>query len=375
MTTLNTEQREELLHKLIDQARSQELPYEKRPKKRINWSEYDVAQCNEIADALDLIRDIVDTAASRIRARTASERPGPGRPPTDAANIAKALLLQSYLGVSNRVAEGFVRMLGSKLGIDENFSYKTIERGYDREAVNAILDEVLRISNAPIEGLEKTFSIDGSGTPTHMKQNYAYDRERQRRERKGDGKGAASGHDAFPEGHHDYVYEVSTVGVEHKLIAFYENTTDHSRSEMSFLRQATEETKALHPSIDMMCADGVFANRPACEILQALGITPRTLPKRNATLPRKGVFAWTQMLMAFLRDPQGWMRQYYLREASETVNSMIKRKNPGPLRKRLDDRKLTEDLLRAVNHNIRRLCYLYYLIDLQVLKRLRALAM
>ncbi len=103
MTNVNSEQREALLHKLIDQARSQELPYERRPRKRINWSEYDVAQCNEIADALDLIRDLVDTAASRVRARTPPEKTGPGRPPTDAASIAKALLLQSYLGVSNRV--------------------------------------------------------------------------------------------------------------------------------------------------------------------------------------------------------------------------------------------------------------------------------
>jgi len=372
---VNISQREALLHKLIDQARSQELPYEKRPKKRINWSEYDVAQCNEIADALDLIRDLVDAAASRVRARSPPEKTGPGRPPTDAASIAKALLLQSYLGVSNRVAEGFVRMLGPKLGIDESFSYKTIERGYDREAVDAILDEALRISNAPIEGLEKTFSVDGSGTPTHMKQNYAYDREHQRQGRKGKGKDAALMANTFPEGHHNYVYEVSTVGTEHKLIASYQNTTDHSRSEMSFLRQVAEETKSLHPGMDMLCADGVFANRPACAILHSLGITPRTLPKRSATLPRKGVFAWTRMLMALLNDPQGWMRQYYLREASETVNSMVKRRNPGPLRKRLDERKLTEDRLRAVNHNVRRLCYLYYLIDLQVLRKLKALAM
>lgn len=372
---MDTEQREAFLHKLIDQARSQELPYEKRPKRRINWSEYDIAQCNEIADALDLIRELVDTAAARIRARDAPERPGPGRPPTDAANIAKALLLQSYMGLSNRVAEGFVRMLGPKLGIDEDFSYKTIERGYDRESVNAILDEVLRVSNAPIEGLEKTFAIDGSGTPTRMRQNYAHDRERQHKGRKGKGKDASPGDDAFPKGIHDYVYEVSTVGVEHKLIASYENTTDHSRAEMSFFRRAAEETKALHPGMEMMCGDGAFANRPVCEILDALGITPRTMPKRRATLKRKGVFAWTVMLMAFLRDPQGWLRQYYLREASEAVNSMIKRRNPAPLRKRLDERKLTEDLLRGVNHNVRRLCYLSYLIDLQVLAKLKALAM
>lgn len=372
---MNSEQRLELLQKIIGQARDQELPYEKRPKKNVNWTLYDIAQCNEIVDALDLIRDLVDAAAASVRARSTPEKPGPGRPATDPSDIAKALLLQSYFGVSNRVAEGLIGLLGPKLGIEGHFSYKTIERGYDREAVNAILDEAMRVSNAPVEGLEHAFSIDGSGTPTRMKQNYAHDRERQRKGRKGDEKDADNADDSFPKGHRDYVYAVATVGTEYKIIASYQNSNDHSRGEMSFFRQAAEETKALHPDMDMLCADGIYANRPACEILHELGITPRALPKRNSTLKRKGVFSWTQMLMALLRDPQGWLRQYYLREASETVNSMLKRRNPGPLRKRLDDRKLTEDLLRGLNHNVRRLCYLYYLVDLQVLTKLRALAM
>ena len=372
---MNSEQRLQFLQKLIGQARDQELPYEKRPKKPINWTMYDVAQCNEIVDAMDLIRELVDAAAERVRARSPPPRTGPGRPPTDPADIAKVLLVQSYFGVSNRVAEGLLGLLGPKLGIEGRFSYKTIERGYDREAVNAILDEAMRISNAPIEGLEHAFSIDGSGTPTSMKQNYAHDRERQRKGRKGDEKDADKADDSFPESTKDYVFAVATVGTEYKLIASYQNSNDHSRGEMSFFRDAAQETKAMHPEMDMLCADGIYTNRPACEVLQELGITPRMMPKRNVTLKRKGVFSWTQMLMALLRDPQGWLRQYYLREASETVNSMLKRRNPGPLKKRLDDRKLTEDLLRGLNHNVRRLCYLYYLIDLQVLTRLRALAM
>ena len=372
---MNSEQRLLFLQNIIGQARDQELPYEKRPKKNVNWTLYDIAQCNEIIDALDLIRDLVDAAATRVNTRSTPEKPGPGRPAIAPSDIAKALLLQSYFGASNRVAEGLLGLLGPKLGIEGRFSYKTIERGYDREAVNDILDEALRVSNVPIEGLERTFSIDGSGTPTRMMQNYAHDRERQRKGRKGDEKDADKTDDSFPKGHRDYVYAVATVGTEHKLIASYQNSNDHSKGEISFFQQAAEETKALHPDMDMLCADGIYANRPACEILQELGITPRMLPKRNSTLKRKGVFSWTQMLMALLRDPQGWLRQYYLREASETVNSMLKRRNPGPLRKRLDDRKLTEDLLRGLNHNVRRLCYLYYLIDLQILTCLRARAM
>ena len=39
---------------------------------------------------------------------------------------------------------------------------------------------VFKLTNEPVRGLEKVFSVDGSGSPTSVKQNYAQDRERQR---------------------------------------------------------------------------------------------------------------------------------------------------------------------------------------------------
>ena len=61
--------------------------------------------------------------------------------------------------------EGFRINLGfrEKLGIIRHFSYKTIERGYDREPVNEILDEIVVITNESVEGKEMTFSFDGTG--------------------------------------------------------------------------------------------------------------------------------------------------------------------------------------------------------------------
>ena len=53
---------------------------------------------------------------------------------------------------------------------------------------------------------------------------------------------------------------------------------------------------------------------------------------------------------------------------------MIKSKNSVPFKKRLDDRKFTEDLLRGLKHSFRKLCYLNYLVDLQTPTRLKAFA-
>jgi len=362
---MNIGQRGKLLRKIVTQVRDHEYPYEKRPEKKVNWTNYDLAQVNELADMLDLIRELVDAADANINAQKPPVARGRGRPPTNAADIAKILIAQSYFGISNRVAEGMLRVLWRNLGLKSVFSYKTIERGYDREAVNEILDEVQRLSNIPVQNLEKAFSIDGTGTPTHMKQNYALDRERQNRERKGEDDTDVAD-DSFPEGQHDYVYSVSVVGVKYKLFASFQNTNDHSLGEQGFFPNALAETKASHPKMELMTGDANFAFREACTLVEQAGALPRFFPKRNLTFKSHGSYAWVRMLLDFSNEPDKWLREYYQREASETVNSMVKMEHPNPLRKRLDERRLTEDYLRCVDHNVRRLCYLMYLVDLPV---------
>jgi len=352
----------ETVRKIITQVRTQEFSYKERPPKKINWTQYDRAQIHEIADTLEFIRVLVDTAARRIASRHQESDKKPGRPATGAIDVTKVLLLQSYFGVANRVAEGLLELFWEKLGLQESFSYKTIERGYDRETVNEILNEALRLTNAPVKGLEKVFSIDGSGSPTRMRQSYSADREQQRK--KGDGTECS---DKFAQGMHDYVYSIITVGARYKLITSYQNTTNHSIGELAFFEDSMNETKGLHPDMEMVTGDGLFATRPCCRIVNQLGAIPRFLPRRNVTRQRKGVKAWMDMLDDLVDNPQGWLRDYYQREASESVNSVIKRLNQWPLRKRLNPRKRTEDRLRGLCYNIRQLCYLVYLADLVVL--------
>ena len=131
------------LRDLVRSVRDRSFPYDGREPARRNWSDYENAQINEIADILETIRDVVDMATSSLpeRRRTA------GRPPVPASDIVKVMLMQAYFGMPNRIAEGFLRLFGEKLGISSTFSYKTIERGYDPERTKNLLDEVHRIMN------------------------------------------------------------------------------------------------------------------------------------------------------------------------------------------------------------------------------------
>lgn len=372
---MNRKQRGDLLRKIIDQVRKGEFPYEEREKTKINWRDYDIAQCREIADMIDLIRELVDSAAEWIEANLPSEPKGPGRPPKQASDIAKILLLQSYFGVPNRVAEGLLYLFSEKLGLHDEFSYKTIERGYDRESVNRILDVVFNLTNEPVRGLEEVFSVDASGTPTSVKQNYAKDRRRQNGK---NSKGKASSsktnkeeplpNDGWPtstlDSKHDYVYKEAVIGTKYKLFAGWKSTTDHSIGETSIFPEVMAQAVENHPEMEQMLGDGVFAARSICGLVGKYDVVPRFLPRRNVTLKRRGVKEWVDMLWDLSEDPQEWLRDYHMRSISETGFSMLARANPGPLRKRLDSRKETEDYLRGICHNIKRLCYLTYLADI-----------
>ena len=168
-----TKQRGEELKKIVKGARDGTFEYKGKEQVKTNWAQYDQAQIHEMANYLNNIRDLVDLADKRIKERTPPRKRGPGRLPTDPADIAKTLLLQTYTESSNRVAEGFLLLFQEKLGISSHFSYKTIERGYDRESVNKILDEIVVITNESVEGKETTFSFDGTGFSASNKENYA----------------------------------------------------------------------------------------------------------------------------------------------------------------------------------------------------------
>jgi transposase len=80
---------------------------------------------SKIADVPYGFGNVVNIAVSRMP----EMKKGPGRSPVQSQDIVKVMLIQAYFGMPNRIAQGFFRLLGEKLGISSEFSYKTIERG------------------------------------------------------------------------------------------------------------------------------------------------------------------------------------------------------------------------------------------------------
>jgi len=302
------QQRGEELQKIIKSIRDGTFEYESKEPVATNWAQYDHAQVYEMANYLDNIRDLVNEADKRIKERTPPRKRGPGRPPTDPADIAKALLLQAYADASNRLAEGLLLLFQEKLGINCHFSYKTIERGYDREPVNEILDEIVVITNESIAGKEVTFSFDGTGFSASNKENYADKRQKQN-SKKGNKKAKSASStiptekeqadDSFPKSNSTakkgFSYAVMGVGVQYKLISGISISPDHSIGETTMFPGAFGQTLNCHPNLNGVLGDRICGFRWITDLVSVNNATPHILSRSNVTFESIGATGWYDM--------------------------------------------------------------------------------
>ena len=215
------------LHQTILSIRNKTHPYQNKQPKKIDFTKYNPAQINEITNVLQTIQTITDQADQRIQQKTPPTQKRPGRPKAPPKDIVKVQLMETYFAISDRIAEGFFNLFREKLAISSEFCYKTIERGYDPERCNQLIEEILKITNEIGNTHETKFSIDGTGDPCTLKVNYESKRSQQRTKKQTQPKtytptnsdhnrGGSDGVDCFAGKRQDFVYSVFTVGVTTK---------------------------------------------------------------------------------------------------------------------------------------------------------------
>lgn len=343
-----------VLKKLLDSVDSGDFKYESREKKVIDWSSYDQAQINEINDMLVYIKDVVDRAVLELHIDEWYEREleKPGQPMIFPGDLVKAILLQQYFQVSNRVSQGLVMLFQEKMDISESFSYKSIERAYGNVVVQKILHHIFIITQRPVSDKESEFSTDGTGIPTSIKYNYEH-------EKHGKKKGEERKLDTFEQA-------IITIGSRYQLISDFIITENPHAGESPFLKEAIERVSDLYDNIDLWSADAGYISRENASAIGSIGAVPRIYPKTSDTFKAKGSPEWKKMHYDFIRNPQEWLREYHKRSLSETVNSTYLRMFPKPLARRIRSRRMLSAFTRACDYNIKRLVYLKYLENLEI---------
>ncbi|MDG6989133.1 MAG: hypothetical protein JRN21_07380 [Nitrososphaerota archaeon] len=268
----------------VKSVRSGEFEYEERPPKSLDWASY--TEAYELADMLRLIPRFVEEAVDRMPAEELAPRRGPGRQATHPpADVAEVMLMQSYFGVSNRVAAGLAVVFKEKLRLSDTFSYKTAEREYDPGPVMRILREVFRLTNEYGNANEDAFSFDGTGEPTSTEVNYESVRSEQRREKEGSTT-TGDGSSSWPSKRHELQYVEESVGVHTKIYGGVTSTEGHSVGELLMFPSVLSQTRINCPgAVKAALGDAEYSTRPACSMVAAAGAI-------LASSPRSTRYSW-----------------------------------------------------------------------------------
>jgi transposase len=284
--------------------------YEPKAQRQINWSLYTQTEIDAAYETLTFIKESVDKAAYMPTQGKA------GKPLTDPKTLAKAVLLCESLGLTERSAQGWLKILGPFLGIYEHLDDRTIGDAYDKPEVLYILKQIFeetKDSNGILSG-------DGTGLETSRKQNYETNK---------------------------------------KAGEYMTSIVDSREIVQSFDISGEQECKAMHKLIegvygDSLRLDAGFNDRELVRKIAEKGMIPYIFPKSNNNI--NGRPAWKNMYLSLFYDVMTWLTEYHIRSHSESFHASFKTRN-GIITKRRPICQLCQVTARVILHNRRRISY------------------
>jgi transposase len=284
--------------------------YKYEDHRKISWPEYNESQIEQAYETLAFIREEVDSTSYMGTDGKV------GKPLTDPKILAKAVLACEALGLTERNAQGWLRILGPFLGFYNELDDRTIGDAYEKEEVQYILMQVFEKTKKS----DGKLSGDGTGLETSRKQNYETN------------KNAGE-------------YMTSIVDSREIVQAFDVSGTQECRA----MHQLIEEVDG-----DSLRLDAGFVDRKLTQKIWDLGMKPFIFPKCNLNL--NGRIAWKTMYMELYKDVMYWLTEYHIRSHTESFHSSFKRVF-GAITKRRNDSKHCQVLARIILHNRKRLAY------------------
>jgi len=259
-------------------------------------------------------------------ARKAAERvmrpKKPGKP--QKLSVYQKLMLFLFVrafGKSNRDMENILGFFEPFFGI--SVSYKYIERLYSDEEVKMALHNLFILSLRD-EGMSGKLSGDGTGYSLSVTKHYRTGVKKESRE---------------------YRYSFRIIDIDTGL---YVGFGYSHRSEMDAFRKAMKMLRALDVKVDSIRLDRYYSSRKIIRMFNRK-TTLYLIPKKN--LRRLGS-EWTEIIKRILVDPYEYLKEYFLRNVSESAFSADKRRFGWKVRQRREDRREIALFSIGVLHNI-----------------------
>ena len=230
--------------------------------------------------------------------------------------------LVRVLNMSNRDTKA---LLGSLLRpfIEDEISYKYIERLYSDEQVEMVLHNVFILMVKKV-GISGKFAGDGTGYSLLITKHYRTNPKKKAK---------------------DYRYVFRLIDLETGL---YVGVGYSTKSEMDAFHKAMKMVKDFGIPIDQICLDKYYSSR---KVLKLFGkrTSVYVLPKKNIA---KIGLKWAKVFRKILEDPVEYLKTYFQRNLSEAAFSADKRRFGWVLRQKREDRQEMAMFSIALLHNI-----------------------
>ena len=230
-------------------------------------------------------------------------------------------LFSRMMNKSNRDVEDLLVMFGPLFGVQANYKY--IERLYSDEHVKTVLHNLF-ILLVRDEGVSGDLSGDGTGYSLTVTKHYRTSPKKKGKE---------------------YLYSFRIIDVDTGLYVAYGYSKN---SEMDAFNKAMKMLRTMGIPIDSMSLDKYFSSR---KVLRLFGKKTALflIPKKN--MVNLGI-EWTRIIRRMIEDPYLFLKNYYLRNLSETGFSADKRRFGGVIRQKRVDRQEMALMSIAFLHNV-----------------------
>lgn len=313
------------------------------PKKR-DWRTYEQRVAKRLRTAFKELKPLVQEAVKSINIIKGETRGS--KPLLTLEQRVLALLLKHLIGKSNREMSLMLVIFSWLSDID--VSYKTIERLYsDQEVILALHNlHVIILRKKGIKNVD--CGGDGSGYGLSIKKHYATEAQKLKEKIKtsdGQNKKEKEGKKKAL-----FVYSFVIIDIQTRMYIAYGTSFKSEKEAFLSAIKMLEET-GTNINIESLRLDKYYQQAYVEYLEKKLGkVTFYIIPKKNATV--KGSWEWKRMLYRFVHDTEGFLKEYFQRNQSESGFAEDKKRTGWRLGQKRPDRIDTANILTGLWHNL-----------------------
>src|SRR4030042_1863107 len=276
------------------------------PKKR-DWRTYEQRVAERLRTAFRELKPLVQEAVCSIHIVNGETRGS--KPILTVEKKVLALLLKHLIGKSNREMSLMLMLFSWLSGID--VSYKTIERLYSDQEVILVLHNlhVLILRRKGIKNVD--CGGDGSGYGLSIKKHYATEAQKIKEKMKtGDDQSRKETKKSL------FVYSFVLMDIQTRMYIAY-GTSLKSEKEAFLSAIKMLNRMDIEITIESLRLDKYYQQAYVEYLEKQFGnVTFYIIPKKNATVT--GSWEWKRMCYQFVHDTEGFLKEYFQRNQSES---------------------------------------------------------